>query len=447
VLLTGQGVRIISNGTNYLIAGSIANGGTVQNITINNSTTNNIKMNHTSLNGTELTNLFPNAASTGTTLNKLVKLTGSGTGVIAQTGDTGGIIGICTGNTSTGASACGTTGSSEIAIQGTYQCIFDNSTTANDYVVNGTGGDCHDAGASFPTGTQALGRVLVTAAAGTRSMMLFGPEIQSATAGAISLLDTYANVAATACNGNNSGQVAFTSDSIYTGRCNGSAWNWFFRGTPVFPPPTTGWTLDAAAGASQTNNADGTVTFYFPKRTGGSGGSGLGIAYRTGAATQTITALICTVYADLFFGSTDHDDSSGDNNVSDTLSLRDSGGSFSGYFLGSIGVPNKYFSSLDYWDSSIVFNRSFNYPNGPGPGVSTSQLSKIVAQDCHWFQVVEDGSNAAWNTNYIGNGNGWFNFITKARNDFLAPGTHNPGVGMYNNNVGGRVTLVSWRAQ
>ncbi len=180
-LLTGQGVRIVSNGTDYLIAGSIGNGSTVQNVTINNSTTNNIKLNHSSLNGTELTNLFPNAASTGTTVNKLVKLTGAGTGVISSAGDTGGVIGICTGNTSTGASACGTSGSSEIAIQGTYSCVFDGATTADDYVTISTSvaGDCHDFGATYPIGQQVLGRVLVTAAAGTRSMVLFGPEFNS----------------------------------------------------------------------------------------------------------------------------------------------------------------------------------------------------------------------------------------------------------------------------
>ncbi len=180
-LLTGQGVRIVSNGTNYLIAGSIGNGSTVQNITINNSTTNNIKLNHSSLNGTELTNLFPNAGTTGTTLNKLVSLTGVGTGVITSAGATGGVIGICTGNTSTGASACGTSGSSEIAIQGTYTCVFDGGTTANDYVTisSSVAGDCHDFGATYPVGQQVLGRVLVTAAAGTRSMVLFGPEFNS----------------------------------------------------------------------------------------------------------------------------------------------------------------------------------------------------------------------------------------------------------------------------
>ena len=178
VLLTGQGVRIVSDGTNYFIAGSLSNGGTVQNITVNNSTTNNIKLNHATLNGTELTNLFPNAASTGTTLNKLAKLTGAGTVVITSAGDTSGAVGICTGNTSTGGSACGTTGSSEIAIQGTYQCVFDGATTADDYVgiSASVAGDCTDLGATYPPGQQVVGRVLVTAAAGTRSIMLFGPE-------------------------------------------------------------------------------------------------------------------------------------------------------------------------------------------------------------------------------------------------------------------------------
>ena len=180
-LLTGQGVRIATDAVNYFIAGSLSNGGTVQNITINNSTTNNIKLNHASLNGTELSNLFPNAGTTGTTLNKLAKLTGAGTVVIAGAGDTGGVLGICTGNTSTGASACGTSGSSEIAIQGTFSCVFDGSTTADDYVTisSSVAGDCHDFGATYPVGQQVLGRVLVTAAAGTRSMVLFGPEFNS----------------------------------------------------------------------------------------------------------------------------------------------------------------------------------------------------------------------------------------------------------------------------
>lgn len=186
----GMRVYLVYDGTDMRLTvppgNSATNNTTVNNITINNSTVNTStidksKCTHCSLNGTELTNLFPNAAVTGTTQNKLAKLTGAGTVVIAGTSDTGGVIGICTGETGTGASACGTTGSSEIAIQGTFSCVFDGATTQDDYVTisSSVAGDCHDFGATYPVGQQVLGRVLVTAAAGTRSMVLFGPEFNS----------------------------------------------------------------------------------------------------------------------------------------------------------------------------------------------------------------------------------------------------------------------------
>jgi hypothetical protein len=254
VLLTGQGVRIVSNGTNYLIFGSISNGGTVQNITINNSTTNNIKMNHPSLNGTELTNLFPNAASTGTTLNKLVSLTGAGTGVITSAGATGGVIGICTGNTSTGASACGTSGSSEIAIQGTYTCIFDGSTTANDYVTisSSVAGDCHDFGATYPIGQQVLGRVLVTAAAGTRSMVLFGPEFNSSGAKTVQAFV----LGATTVTATGNGQYYFTvPPSLNNYRLTGVSAQTITAGTTG---PTTA-ALTRCAHAATGNACSGTT--------------------------------------------------------------------------------------------------------------------------------------------------------------------------------------------
>lgn len=183
----GAGMRtyMVYDGTDMRLTvppgNSASDNTTVNNITVNNSTSVNMKCQHCSLNGTELSNLFPNAGATGTTLNKLAKLTGAGTAVITATTDTGGILGICTGNTGTGASACGTAGSSEIAIQGTFSCIFDGATTQDDYVVNSAtvAGDCHDFGATYPVGQQVVGRVLVTAAAGLRSMVLFGPEFNS----------------------------------------------------------------------------------------------------------------------------------------------------------------------------------------------------------------------------------------------------------------------------
>jgi hypothetical protein len=271
VLLTGQGVRIATDGTNYFIAGSIANGGTVQNITINNSTTNNIKMNHPTLNGTELTNLFANAVSTGTTVNKLVKLTGVGTVVIASAGDTGGVIGICTGNTSTGASACGTSGSSEIAIQGTFSCVFDNGTTANDYVTISTSvaGDCHDAGSAYPAGTQVLGRVLVTAAAGTRSMTIFGPEINT---GAFA---RNAAIPAAGCSGSTpSNAWDLPSSTAPAADCYGTSYR--FGG------------LDYDDAASET------ATFHFQLPTGWTGAIDIAIWAFTSGTTQSFKATIAT---------------------------------------------------------------------------------------------------------------------------------------------------------
>jgi hypothetical protein len=92
--------------------------------------------------------------------------------VIASTGDTNGVQGICV-------AGCGTSGTATIQESGTAQCVFDNATNANDYVQIGANGDCHDTGfSSSPSGAiQTIGRVLATnIAVGTYSVELFGPE-------------------------------------------------------------------------------------------------------------------------------------------------------------------------------------------------------------------------------------------------------------------------------
>ena len=115
-----------------------------------------------------------NASSTGTTLNKLAKLTGApSTAVIATTSDTSGVVGIVIGG-------AGTTASAQIAVHGRASCIFDGATTAGDYVQisSTTTGDCHDAGSSYPAAGQVLGRVLSTnGSGGTFAMEVFSPGI------------------------------------------------------------------------------------------------------------------------------------------------------------------------------------------------------------------------------------------------------------------------------
>lgn len=122
-----------------------------------------------------------NATSTGTTLNKLVKLTGTGTAVITSTSDVSGVIGVC-------AAGCGITATSAIASFGIQNCVFDGATTANDYVQisNSVAGDCHDTGSSlFPASGQVIGRVLSTnGSGGTYSIFLSGAEVPSSSADA-----------------------------------------------------------------------------------------------------------------------------------------------------------------------------------------------------------------------------------------------------------------------
>ena len=104
-----------------------------------------------------------NDPTTGTALNFLAKYNGASPAcaVNAAGNDTDGIIGVVSNGS-------GTSGNAVITYRGFVLCSFDGATTAGDYVVASATnpGDCHDAGASRPTGVQALGRVETTNAAG-----------------------------------------------------------------------------------------------------------------------------------------------------------------------------------------------------------------------------------------------------------------------------------------
>ncbi len=117
-----------------------------------------------------------NAASTGTTVNKTAKFTGApSTAVIAGTSDTTGIVGIV-------AAGAGTTGTAKIAVAGQVSCVFDGATTAGDFVIASVSvaGDCHDAGATDPTGVSVLGNVLSTnGSGGTYGVMLYPPSVNT----------------------------------------------------------------------------------------------------------------------------------------------------------------------------------------------------------------------------------------------------------------------------
>jgi hypothetical protein len=115
-----------------------------------------------------------NAATTGTTVGSIAKLTTSGsnsTAVIAATTDTGGVIGVVV-------SGGGTSGNALIAIDGIASCTFDASgVTAGHYVQisSTTSGACKDGGASYPNSGQVLGIALQTVASGAANIVVFPP--------------------------------------------------------------------------------------------------------------------------------------------------------------------------------------------------------------------------------------------------------------------------------
>jgi len=153
-----------------------------------NSSTGAITCGASSSGAAQTTISVANAASPGTTLNTLAKLTGTpSTAVIATNGDTGGVVGITT-------AGAGTTGLATITYMGIVPCIFDGPTTAGDYIqISSTvAGNCHDTGsASYPAGGQVIGRVLSTNGSnGAYNVDLFPPEIKAGSSAGLSSLNT-----------------------------------------------------------------------------------------------------------------------------------------------------------------------------------------------------------------------------------------------------------------
>jgi hypothetical protein len=131
--------------------------------------------NGSSVTGTEPINAtlvvsVANASSTGTTANALAKLNTSGNAVVTATTDISGAVGVVV-------LGAGTSGNALIAKEGAVICLFDGSTLAGDYVQisSSTGGECHDAGSTYPTSGQVLGRALGTNSGAGSYSMLLGP--------------------------------------------------------------------------------------------------------------------------------------------------------------------------------------------------------------------------------------------------------------------------------
>ncbi len=225
-----------------------------------------------------------NDTTNGTIVNGLALLTTAGCAAKPGSALTGGAIGVVIAN-------AGTSGTGTLARTGSAFCSFDGTATVvGDYVVpSGTASSgfyplCHDAGATRPTGTQILGRVL-QASSGSATVQMFldmpGSNVSSAasagTGGCTNQAVTAVNSGAPTCSTITS---AYTDSSIpststlvggnYTKASGASA---VADSGVAAGPYATEWITAYRAGTATAFNITGTkillwgVTLQFPLNT------------------------------------------------------------------------------------------------------------------------------------------------------------------------------------
>jgi hypothetical protein len=178
-----------------------------------------------------------NDTSTGTIVNGLAVLSSAGCAIKPGSALTGGAIGVVIAN-------AGSAGVATLARAGSAFCSFDGTATVvGDYVVPSSTVSssfyplCHDAGATRPTGTQILGRVLQASAGGTTVQMFLdmpGSNVSSSGAGTGSCT----NQAVTAVLSGGPSCTTITSayvDSSIAGTASPA-----LTGTPTAPTAATG---------------------------------------------------------------------------------------------------------------------------------------------------------------------------------------------------------------
>ena len=244
---------------------------------------------------------FPvaNFSPGGTTINSLVKLTGSTPSALnALTTDTSGIVGICVAN-------CGTTGSAIIQQAGLAMCAFDGTVVAQDFVgiSSSVAGDCTDTGTAKPA-QQVIGTVFAShTGAGIYPVLLTGVGSPNQS------LTICADPTTTVVSANTTSNQPLKSCSIAAGALNkvGKAFR-LTASVTIQPASTTASNLFWSAGASSSitntsqaaNQGSSSSTWSFQGQltcvTSVAGASGTilctPISNVAGAGTPTIPAVV-----------------------------------------------------------------------------------------------------------------------------------------------------------
>jgi hypothetical protein len=179
-----------------------------------------------------------NDTTSGTIVNGLAVLTTAGCAAKPASALTSGAIGVVIAN-------AGTSGVVTLAREGSAYCSFDGSATVvGDYVVasptasSGFYPLCHDAGATRPTGTQILGRVLQASAGSTTVQMFMDMPGSNVSSGTSAGTGSCTNQAVTAVL--SGGPTCTTITSAYVDSSIAPAASPALTGTPTAPTAAAG---------------------------------------------------------------------------------------------------------------------------------------------------------------------------------------------------------------
>jgi hypothetical protein len=168
---TGQLVTACYDGVN--MQADIVNPGNVVSLSLPQTWTALQTFTGVSLGASPQSVSVANETGTGTTAGLLVSFTGAPSTATKAALSATSVDGICV-------SGCGASGTAEIATGGITACTFENATVAGRLVIPGTStaGQCRDSGqtlaSAIPMSTPIVGVVLVTGAAGSRNVNVYG---------------------------------------------------------------------------------------------------------------------------------------------------------------------------------------------------------------------------------------------------------------------------------
>jgi hypothetical protein len=227
----------------------------------------------------------------------------------------------------------------------------------------------------------------------------------------------------------NAGAMYLFTDSLYPFALdNGTSWDYFYNGSQVTPPPSTGWSWDQQS----TSTVDYSKGYGWGQFTPPTSSIVLRTQYRTAPSTPyTLTARIVAVDTSGFFA--------GPSGAGDTgaaaVGWRDSGGKYITFRIDEES-GNSYALYVDKWNSSTSFNAAY-VSYGPASGVSPA-----VIRPTWYLRFNDDGTNL--NVSFSLDGQHWSLWLTKSRTDFFPAGPNALFWGAYTNTDGVTYCLVDW---